>query len=966
MLKHFKSPNARNLFRRLVAISLYAWCLVVNAPAFADDIDVYYPEVNVSPNVMFVVDASGSMGWTDGTNLTRMQRIRAALEIVLTEMQGVKVGLTQFRSGNQATVLLPISPLESDELNGGNTTHRQAMKSAIRQIPTAGSTPTVAGLYEAALYFAGEPVSSVTPTANGVLRSGSAQPTYQPPSFDGCDSRSFIVLMTDGQPTTRVNTNKISNRLNRTCSSSNNPSFGRLEDYLACGREVVDSLANGDFISGQPVYLFTVGLGIQNGDAWLKHFADRGRHPDITGENFFSLSGAASVEELTEAIKDIVRQITELDIQSVAQPVPASNFQGIANKGELYLGVYEVGAGEYWQGNVHKYRLGADAVIYGKDSSEAVGDDGFFTEEAQGFWSSAPDGGSPEVGGARENLSTASQRKIYTHLASANSDDLTNIKNNFHADNVKTGGDNSGLLTPELFGVGNSARVAELVDWVRDGKLMDPLHTTVQLVTYDQNDEEDTSYVFYGDNGGFFRVLSADTGKEIFSFMPEQLLKNLDVINTNALGERTVYGVDGPISLSIKDNFGARGVIDKDDIGADSVTAYFGLRRGSEVGYYYALDVTKVDEPKVLWIKSAEDSDTRFKSMGQSWSRLTETKTVVEGAVTPVLLFGGGYDSDKDEQTSREADDKGNAVYMINALTGQYIWSAGSAVHHTETISSMQYSIPGSIRLIDLDKDGILDRFYFGDTGGQLWRCLVHGGNDLDNLVDCAVLLKVAGDNAEDDRRFFEMPDVSRATVGGVKKLAIGIGSGNRANLKDINVDEDLRDQFYVVFDSAQKGVPGPTNLDQSKLFDASTALYDANSATEEDKEKIKIGWFMTLRKGEKVLSTATTYEEKLLFSTYKYLSDSDQCNAGEGDSRLYVVTKVTADPVNQAGETPQLSDRYTELDTKAVVVSPVVYSVAREGGVLPESNDQACVGLECFPLIDGGGVDVRHFQSDH
>jgi len=165
MLKHFKSLNARNLFRRLVAISLYAWCLVVNAPAFADDIDVYYPEVNVSPNVMFVVDASGSMGWTDGTNLTRMQRIRAALEIVLTEMQGVKVGLTQFRSGNQATVLLPISPLESDDLNGGNTTHRQAMKSAIRQIPTSGSTPTVAGLYEAALYFAGEPVSSVIPTA---------------------------------------------------------------------------------------------------------------------------------------------------------------------------------------------------------------------------------------------------------------------------------------------------------------------------------------------------------------------------------------------------------------------------------------------------------------------------------------------------------------------------------------------------------------------------------------------------------------------------------------------------------------------------------------------------------------------------------------------------------------------------------------------------------------------------------
>lgn len=959
----------RNVFSAMLSVCFMLSLILPSNLVWADDIDVYYPEADAAPNVLFVVDASGSMGWTDGTSKTRMQRIQAALQLALVSMEGVKVGLMQFRSNNQAKLLLPIAPLDSTEFSGSQT-HREMMQSAVNTIPTSGSTPTVAGLHEAALYFSGRPVSSEVPSANGALLDGVTPPTYRAPSFDGCNSSNYIVLMTDGQPTTRIQSGKVQSLIGQSCNGSNSPAFGSLERYLTCGRELTDAMAHkGSFnrFTSQPVYLFTVGLGIQGGDAWLQHFAERGRSPDIQGSNFFSLSGNASEQQLAVALQDIVRRIAESEIQSIAQPVPASNFQGIANKGDLYLGVYDVGPGEYWEGNVHKFRLGTDAVIYDANNNPAVGDDGFFKESALGQWtkSTARDGGSADVGGARENLPNANQRNIYTYLEASGTKNLTSTKNRFHVSNVKTNGNPNGLLTAAMFGVGNAQGARDLVEWALDGKLMDPLHTSVQLVTYNQNDESNTSYVFYGDNGGFFRALNANTGREVFSFIPEELLKNLEPLRVDGLGSRSVYGVDGPISVSINDKYGSKGVIDSDANGADSVHVYFGLRRGSGVGHIYALDITNINTPKLLWRISS--GDTGFNTLGQTWSRLVKTQVLMNGSITPVLLFGGGYDADKDDQTARVADNLGNSLFMINSETGALLWSAGSAAGHTESISQMRYSIPGSLRVIDLDRDGLADRFYFGDTGGQLWRCTINGGASLSDLIDCGIMLKAAGDGASEDRRFFETPDVSTVNIEGEMKLAVAMGTGNRANPKDIGVDGGLRDRFFVVHDSPKKDAAAPTNLTASDLFDTTTKLYDRNTATSNEQNEIKNGWYITLRPGEKVYSSAATYEGVTYFSTYKYIVSADQCSIGEGDSRLYSVVKATGQPSQTSiGGTPSLGDRHITLDTAAIPVSPSVFRVADGSGVLAAKGAQVCVGLECIYVSGGRRIEAGHFQSDH
>ncbi len=85
--------------------------------AMADDTEVFFgqvdPDLNVSPNVMFVLDTSGSMGGFDGTSLTRMERMKNAMEIILDGTTNVNVGIMNFNGTNGGgAVLYPVTPID--------------------------------------------------------------------------------------------------------------------------------------------------------------------------------------------------------------------------------------------------------------------------------------------------------------------------------------------------------------------------------------------------------------------------------------------------------------------------------------------------------------------------------------------------------------------------------------------------------------------------------------------------------------------------------------------------------------------------------------------------------------------------------------------------------------------------------------------------------------------------------------
>ena len=72
----------------------------------ADDTEIYVGNrafsANVRPNVLLILDTSGSMAATDGQAglaLDRLDRVKVALNAILDEVNDMNIGLARFQTG---------------------------------------------------------------------------------------------------------------------------------------------------------------------------------------------------------------------------------------------------------------------------------------------------------------------------------------------------------------------------------------------------------------------------------------------------------------------------------------------------------------------------------------------------------------------------------------------------------------------------------------------------------------------------------------------------------------------------------------------------------------------------------------------------------------------------------------------------------------------------------------------------
>ncbi|GMM68804.1 hypothetical protein MTsDn1_20990 [Alteromonas sp. MTD1] len=83
--------------------------------AFGDDLDIYLGNANsavtYNPNVLFIMDSSGSMGGYDGTDQTRMLRVQNALKAALGSATNINAGLMRF-SDYGGPILYPIRNID--------------------------------------------------------------------------------------------------------------------------------------------------------------------------------------------------------------------------------------------------------------------------------------------------------------------------------------------------------------------------------------------------------------------------------------------------------------------------------------------------------------------------------------------------------------------------------------------------------------------------------------------------------------------------------------------------------------------------------------------------------------------------------------------------------------------------------------------------------------------------------------
>lgn len=349
-------------------------------------------------------------------------------------------------------------------------------------------------------------------------------------------------------------------------------------------------------------------------------------------------------------------------------------------------------------------------------------------------------------------------------------------------------------------------------------------------------------YVLFGSMDGALHLVDAEDGKEEVAIIPRQMLINQPeaLVSGSFKAEigQPYFGVDAPWLVKTDYNYDLPNKkVTVDTASGKGMFAYGGLRMGGEA--FYGMDITKKSTPKILFtitsagLRSAateKSATTGFERLGQIWSkpvaakiRLTKgSSTKKNTAPTDVLIFGGGYDMryEEDDYVPTSASPaKGSAIYMIDAKTGELLWSTSSAATSGKNVKTdnMINSITGGITVLDRDNDGLMDHIYAADLGGQVFRADFEnarieqfGFAAVNSFANKGVtrILNAAPADKKLAYRFYETPVVSffRREGGpdnGKLFAMVNVISGNRsAPLSTLRDNNAYANRVYGIIDN--------------------------------------------------------------------------------------------------------------------------------------------------------------------
>ncbi len=596
----------------------------------------------------------------------------------------------------------------------------------------------------------------------------------------------------------------------------------------------------------QNVITHTIGFALEAGEDQqaaeiLQQTAQNG------GGQFRTANNAA---ELERVLQEAIRQIIAATFSFATPVVPTTSTTGST---KAFLAAFQSNpTNPFWRGYLKAYQRGADGLV-------PVDNNGVPLSSAL-LWEA----------GERLSLKSPADRTIYSAV-SGTREAFTKANSN---------------ITAALLGVSTSTDRDKIIDFIRgvdafdeDGdtnatedrawKLGDIFHSTPVLVTppflastdstytaFKQANASRTSVVITGANDGMLHAFRESDGEELWAFIPPNVLDSLKDLTVTS-NEHGFYVDGSPIAADVK-------------IGSTWKTiVVFGQRRGGTS--YYALDITDTTNPGYLW--SFTDS-----KIGETWSEPAVGKVKMADGTTKFIGFvGGGYNTASNNSS-------GKAVYAINLADGSKLWEYYNATGSTDDRQYMNFSIPGNASAADLDADSFIDRVYIGDVGGQLWKFDTSAPATLaSGLVNNwtgkrMFTAPLTGTNPPAAGEYYPAQPIYGAPIPALddqQNVWVYFGTGDRNHPNNAGSN-----RFYGIKDNV--GMTNGSPLTESNLVNVTSA--DATASQ---------GWYFTLASNEKVLAAADVFNRVVFFTTFIPTSVV-ACDTGGGTAKLYAVQMLT------------------------------------------------------------------------
>ncbi|HCA5181009.1 TPA: pilus assembly protein PilC [Acinetobacter baumannii] len=529
---------------------------------------------------------------------------------------------------------------------------------------------------------------------------------------------------------------------------------------------------------------------------------------------------------------------------------------------------------QLWAGNMNKYHVLNGQLYAANKSTQLFNTDGSLNQSADGIWTGGMKGQLPlGIQLNTDNIQVAS-RTIYTNREITGSAPYTaseidslkkvNLQNVFAIDPSGTAlfaNDPAKNYWLNLLGYNVTAdetvALSDLVNKAELRQVGSVMHSTPVLLTQEGkitttsgqlNTTDRKDYLLFGTTQGLLHVVDATTGKEIFAFVPNEMMQNqpkafLSENSSSGGSSNLYYGIDAPWTAHTQYVAKADGTLTVNDSGrtvTDSTSGdeialkglqwvYGGLRMGGRS--YYALDLSDLTNPKLKFhinpdgainADKTPNTDNALSYMGQSWSKPTIAYVNFGGKKKLVMFVGGGYEAGYENPAYDQTNNKGAGVYMFDANNGDLLWWSSAnasadkgAQAHTEN-SDLKYSVVSQINAVDRDSDGLVDHLYFGDLGGQAFRIDLNNNATGDNaaakkgnfVTHVVRLLNQHVNNDGTSPRFYEMPSFSVHHADSGLLGVVALSSGNRSSplsgvvgTNNPTPSTSASDGVFVIFD---------------------------------------------------------------------------------------------------------------------------------------------------------------------
>ena len=601
---------------------------------------------------------------------SRMDVAKDSMLYVVDEFRGkMNWGFASFKNGDGAQLGPYLNPTDNDDTN------RAAIVTQIGNVTAKGGTPLMEALqdvWQDGYYGRRNVLDSLLCRKN------------------------YVISMTDGYPSVDTDASRIP--LKGTFSDEDGdkwtsdpyqpPTVPNFYDDVAHWM-YTHSWLDGAVVT-DPANSYT--------NVMTHHIAFGAKQPlleDAAGESGGEYIVAYNKEQLIAAFYSLALMMSEA-VSFTAPVVSVDAVNKIQSGDDLYMGLFLPMDSTYWVGNVKKFKMGDGSAerpelfnVYDKKNAVAINSAGHFLDNTATFWGDDNDPNDIDNYGAADikedgagevlledvqGYFTAGatdptayyQRPIYTWMDHDGDGDKEMVKfdrTHITAAHLQVADDATrDKLVNFVHGYSYDAVAATGAPLaVRDWILGPIIHSRPVVIDYFDTTKEDLPLqkrlIAVGSNDGMLHVFNDENGRELFAFIPEDILPLLKEVQANKMFDT----VDGLVTLFRR----------------DKAPKYliFGERRGGST--FWNLDITNQDPTQwtVAWSYT-------HPQIQQSWSEVKTASIPVavsaEGKRTfkDVAIFTGGYDTEEDSFPEPFTDQDANGTpFAANGSIDNSEWS---------------------------------------------------------------------------------------------------------------------------------------------------------------------------------------------------------------------------------------------------------------------------------------------------